>query len=284
MVISDEMVSMESTLLLLIDLKKKRMEQIRNELKTLPEGSLYLTKSRGKTYFIHGLKSSRKGISSQEDMIYRLARKKYLTILLREQQSSMDAIRRTASQSRKGSRPSSAASSLETLLRKYGEAGLDILRITCSEEQYRWARDDYWSNPVEFSGDVYETYSGVRIRSKSEQAIGNELELRGIPYRYEPAVRLDVSWMTGVDHLSDGRHKRFYPDFVILTASGERIIWEHLGRVDLPSYRAHNMEKISAYRQSGIVDDAHLILTFEKDLQRLSDLHRIIDLRIMPYM
>ena len=131
---------------------------------------------------------------------------------------------------------------------------------------------------------IYETYSGIKMRSKSEQSIGNALEVRGIPYRYEPEINLDMSWMEGVDWLTNGRYKTVYPDFVIRTADGKFIIWEHLGRVDLEEYRKHNMEKIAAYRQNGICDDDHLILTFEKDMERLETIQLIIAKRILPYV
>lgn len=288
-----EIRSLEAAFLMLLDLREQRIHEIQEELKKLPRGNMYLNRSRGKIYFIHEDKSGRRGITNQEDLIYGLARKKYLRLLLTEHRKSADLIRREASGGRRArgsgkkmsrGRTPFSANSIEDLLRKYGECGLDVLRITCSGEQYRWVRAKYWSNPAPFTGRIYKTYSGIKVRSKSEQTIGNALELRGIPYRYEPAVRLDVSWMENVPGTLDGRYKRYYPDFVILTATGERILWEHLGCVDSSSYRTHNMEKISAYRQTGLVDDAHLILTFEKDLEDLDHLARLITRRIMPYM
>ena len=76
------------------------------------------------------------------------------------------------------------------------------------------------------------------MRSKSERRIGNELELHGIPYRYEPGIQFDVSWMEGVNGAAQGKYKNYFPDFLILTATGEYIVWEHLGRADLAGYRA----------------------------------------------
>lgn len=131
---------------------------------------------------------------------------------------------------------------------------------------------------------IFETFSGIKVRSKSEQVIGNALEVKGIPYRYEPEISMDLRWMEGVDWLVQGKYKTYYPDFVIMTADGSFIFWEHLGRVDLEEYRKHNMEKIAAYRQNGVCDDDHLILSFEKDMERPETVHTIIAKRILPYM
>lgn len=143
---------------------------------------------------------------------------------------------------------------------------------------------DYFHNQQYKEQLIFETYSGIKVRSKSEQAIGNELELRGIPYRYEQGMEFDVSWMSEVSGTSLGKYKTYFPDFTILTGKGEYILWEHLGRVDLSGYRAHNMEKIAAYRHSGKYPDSRMILTFETDFKSLMTIARLIDDRILPHV
>lgn len=120
------------------------------------------------------------------------------------------------------------------------------------------------------------------MRSKSERDIGNRLELYGIPYRYEQAFTLDVLWMDNEYGEALYSPKTYYPDFTIMTIRGELIIWEHLGRVDLFRYRSHNMEKISAFRQGGVLDCRHMILTFENDLIKSEKLDEIIKHQILP--
>ena len=120
------------------------------------------------------------------------------------------------------------------------------------------------------------------MRTKSEQKIGNELELNGIPYRYEQAISVYVLWMEGILGNNGKGYKTYYPDFTILTITGEQMIWEHLGRVDKEDYRMHNMEKICAYRKS--IRDEMLILTFESDLQDSGILQELIARRILQYM
>ena len=148
-------------------------------------------------------------------------------------------------------------------------------------EQYQWMHSFYPSNEMNPEELIYETYSGIKVRSKSERDIGNKLELYGIPYRYEQAMTLDTLWMDDEHGQALYSPKTYYPDFLIMTLSGQLIIWEHLGRVDLFSYRAHNMEKICAYRGRGEFDSRHLILTFESDLQNLDAVDEIIKRQIL---
>lgn len=112
--------------------------------------------------------------------------------------------------------------------------------MTCSEEQYRWTQANYRQNTLHEDEKIYRTYSGIMVRSKSEQTIGNELELSGVPYRYEMVIQLDVSWMDDAEGLAMGPYKTYSPDFIILTAAGKYIVWEHLGRLDQHRYRLKN--------------------------------------------
>lgn len=287
--------SLISTLDLLITIEQEKKTLREKELASLPEGSLCSIFRNGGPCFYRDLHGRKQGITRDLDLVYRLARKRYLKGLLREQQLGFTRLAGTLRGKKisgsKSARPgyvsgssSSSASGRETLLRRYGESGLDILRITCTEEQYRWAKKNYRQNPVNPEERQYSTYSGILVRSKSEQTIANRLEIHGIPYRYEQEVTLDVSWMEEVTGASQGRYKRYYPDFLIRTAGGEVIVWEHLGRVDQAGYRKHNMEKICAYRQSGRCDDAHLILTFEADMRSQDTIDQLIAKRVLPYM
>ena len=254
------------------------------ELAELPKGSLYCLFTSGKTYYYHAINGRRRSISQDMDFVYLLARKKYLILRLSEQRiASRRATSALGSKRKQMPRGNVQLSPLEKLLDYYGRRGLEILRITCSRREYLWTKEEYLQNPMKPEERIFETYSGIKVRSKSEQSIGNGLEIRGIPYRYEQAMELDVEWMEDVGGVDYFGRKIYYPDFVILTASGEIIVWEHLGRVDLRRYREHNMEKIAAYRQSGQFDDAHIILTYENDMRTPSALEQLIERRIVPY-
>lgn len=277
---------MDSLLEMLLRREKKKTNDYISEISKYPKGCLHLISVDGKAYYQQIVEGRASGITRDIDLVYKLARKRYLQLRVKEQEESFRSISvlAGASNRKKISTLQRSFSPVEKLLDKYGRAGLEILRITCTPQQYRWVKQEYRKNTKNPEQLKYETYSGIKVRSKSEQTIGNELEVRGIPYRYEPEIRLAMGWMEGVDWLIQGNYKTVYPDFVVMTADGSIIIWEHLGRVDLEDYRKHNMEKISAYRQNGVCDDEHLILSFEKDMERTETIQRIIARRILPFM
>lgn len=69
------------------------------------------------------------------------------------------------------------------------------------------------------------TLSEYFVRSKSEVIIANMLEEEEIPFAYEKPL-----------YAPDGT--MFLPDFTV-TFRGEHYYWEHVGRLDLPEYKAH---------------------------------------------
>lgn len=260
--------------------KIKRWEE---EMNKLPQGSLYCLCRSEKTYFYVSIEGKRKGITKNRELVHALARKKYLKLLIACHWDYLNILKngdRRRGTHKRNVYISRDEASIKKQLEYFAAAGLDVARITCTTKQYHWMNSSYDQNPITPELRTYITYSGVAVRSKSEQSIGNALEMRGVPYRYEPRITLDVSWMEGVSV----RLKDYYPDFVIMTADGTKIIWEHLGRVDKKDYRDHNMEKISAYRQGLGIEERQLILTFEKDFYSQETKEKIIDDRIMPHM
>jgi len=122
-----------------------------------------------------------------------------------------------------------------------------------SDEEYlgRWQAEEYSTNSYPFSGAEYITQKGERVRSKSEMIIADRLAAKGIPYRYECALRL-----------SDGKY--IYPDFTILDVKARRVLYlEHFGRLDDPEYLEKALEKLKKYEQSGIYPGEQLIVTVE---------------------
>ena len=88
---------------------------------------------------------------------------------------------------------------------------------------------------------------GLIVRSKSEVIIANELITRGIPFEYERMIK------------EDGY--RCIPDFTFEDASGDRIIWEHLGMLDNPAYRASWEKKKKIYKELGYIEGETLFTT-----------------------
>ncbi|MCT7554957.1 ATP-dependent DNA helicase [Aliarcobacter butzleri] len=74
-------------------------------------------------------------------------------------------------------------------------------------------------------GKIHQTLSEYMVRSKSEVIIANMLTERNIPFWYEKPL-----------FASDGSF--YLPDFTIML-NGEEYYLEHIGRLDIPSYREH---------------------------------------------
>ncbi|WP_024858942.1 hypothetical protein [Ruminococcus albus] len=107
-----------------------------------------------------------------------------------------------------------------------------------------------------YSGDWYKeerklaTLSEYFVRSKSEVIIANMLVSENVPFVYEEPL-----------YANDGT--MFLPDFTV-TFQGEKYYWEHVGRLDLPDYKAHWELKEKWYNKHF---PGKLITTYEsKDL------------------
>ena len=102
-------------------------------------------------------------------------------------------------------------------------------------------------NPVEWDTRfleqnlIHRTIRGDAVRSKSEVVIANILYQKGVDYEYEkPLIG------------PDGKPR--YPDFTF-EDEGMGIIyfWEHLGMLNIPSYRQRWEQKLAWYREMGIL-------------------------------
>lgn len=80
------------------------------------------------------------------------------------------------------------------------------------------------------------TLSEYFVRSKSEVIIANMLVDREIPFKYEEPLFAPDGTM-------------YLPDFTV-TFRGETFFWEHVGRLDLPGYRAHWEKKLKWYEKN----------------------------------
>ncbi len=88
---------------------------------------------------------------------------------------------------------------------------------------------------------IHRTVRGERVRSKSEVILADKLHQHGIAYEYEkPFIG------------SDGTHR--LPDFTIDDpASGEKVLWEHLGMLVVPAYKRSWERKRDWYAANGVL-------------------------------
>ncbi|TDP61177.1 ATP-dependent DNA helicase [Flavobacterium dankookense] len=85
-------------------------------------------------------------------------------------------------------------------------------------------------------GKIHQTISEYMVRSKSEVIIANMLTERTVPFWYEKPL-----------FASDGSF--YLPDFTVMFA-GETYYLEHVGRLDLPDYKAHWEKKVKWYQKN----------------------------------
>ena len=112
-----------------------------------------------------------------------------------------------------------------------------------------WLDMEYETNPMDFFNPQY-TAGGVKCRSKSEALIGSRLEKLGIPYHYEPMLKLGNAIV--------------YPDFEILDEDMRRIIYlEHFGMIDDPEYAEKCFRKLDLYQQNGYYLGINFFFTYE---------------------
>ena len=136
------------------------------------------------------------------------------------------------------------------------QANPDHLLLIKDKLHYRntaandWQLSGYEKNRSHPEGLIYRTMSGVKVRSKSEAIIADQLLGRDIPFRYESQMTIN-----GQD---------YYPDFTIYNKdTAETYVWEHFGLMSNESYRLNAFKKLSTYACGGFELDKNLIATFE---------------------
>ncbi len=122
--------------------------------------------------------------------------------------------------------------------------------LLTSPDQQDWANETYEQCPLYPENKIHSTPSGILVRSKSESMIATLLHLNHIPYRYEQTLYL-------------GTHP-YYPDFTIKhPVTGKIYYWEHVGKMDNPTYRDSAYRKLYIYSQHQIHFSGQLITTIE---------------------
>ena len=133
---------------------------------------------------------------------------------------------------------------------------LKLSEVTCSNTIRRNSNlfrhsvrdgDDQWAQHL-----IHRASDGTPVRSKSELAIMNACISAGLGPRYELKLA----------SVSDDTYK--LPDFTFVTDADERIIWEHLGMLDIASYADGWQRKRSWYADQGYVEGETLFTTHER--------------------
>jgi hypothetical protein len=89
---------------------------------------------------------------------------------------------------------------------------------------------------------IHRTRKGIAVRSKSEVVVADVLDALGISYEYEQPLY----------SRTDPKDFRL-PDFTV-SFEGDVFYWEHLGMLNVPSYREAWERKQTWYKENGFSD------------------------------
>ena len=113
-----------------------------------------------------------------------------------------------------------------------------------------WKRKAECQNKFHPEKRIHDTKRGVRVRSKSEAMICDDLFDIGIFAKYETKLRFE------------GRN--YYPDFEFIHPFEHKLMWwEHLGKMDDTVYVLDNIERLDVYHRNGLIWGDNLIITWE---------------------
>lgn len=139
-------------------------------------------------------------------------------------------------------------------------------------------------NPL-FPEELKHTASnGLKVRSKGELTITEELLIFDLDFRYEMALKL-IQNIPKPDGSVYYKPVTKYPDFTIFLKDGTVIYWEHSGEFKKEDYRFTQFEKFKLYYDNGIYPPKNLIITMDDDDKPLDvmAIRRIIQNMILPF-
>lgn len=238
---------------------KRKQER---ELSKLPAGTLGSRAANtrfGDVYYCQYIDNKRYGITKDEELVEKLARKKYLLESLRKINKNINSI--------------------EQLLKTYENYGhreiiskfpyrysilMDNKETKWNKKKRLWMEEDYEQSTNRPEEKVHVTSNDLYVRSKSEVIVSERLEYYHVPNRYEQVLYIN--------------RYEFAPDFTILTRNG-LVYWEHCGKMNNEGYLRQHKWKMSMYESVGIVPWKNLILTYDTEDGTIDT--RIIDAEIV---
>jgi len=241
---------------------KTEIDEIKKELKTLPDGHLV----RQRSFYYHMTGKVQLGITKNKQRIRQLARKAYLLRRLRHLEVNYSLLTGLTWRYM----PEDPLHIIRLLPSVYQTLPVSYFLPLAAQDSY--CNEDFPNRTAEIGfhteGLIFLTNSGVRVRSKSERTIADLLDQNKIPFRYEAEL------------LIGNVVKR--PDFSINRLSdGKLVVWEHFGLMDKEGYRQKAMDKLHFYIRHGILPSDSLICTYEHDLRDIVFVQKLIEMYLL---
>ncbi len=223
-------------------------------------------RNHGKKTFYQAIKNEgrakRSSISNNPDIIKKLARKEYLDQAIKAMKNNIEVLTSAAN----AIQPDDIVHLRKLMPEAYRslpdefffDGWMDRPGIS-QQDRYlegirrhvEWAKEPYEMSTYKPENRKYPTSAGIKVRSKSEQAIVEQLVNYGVPFRYE-----EVIWINGWPYSSD---------FTFRNRRLEKFYWEHAGMMDLQGYRHGHKHKMDLFEDIGIVPWKNLIVTYDMD-------------------
>jgi hypothetical protein len=222
-------------------------KQAIQQLSQLPEGRLYQEKHGDRTYYYHLLGKGKarigKGITKDQRLIYQLARKEYLLVVLKKQEAGMKWIEGISAKMDLDA----WQDAVEEASKRFPALVPAVFLLGDQYEPHPTCRSNMF-----LGGTIHRSQRGVLVRSKSELFIADMLESLGIPYQYE------IELPYGGYHLC--------PDFtVVRPRDGKVIFWEHFGMTHDGEYLRKMDLKLDKYRNMEIRPWDNLMISYDKE-------------------
>lgn len=264
----------------MIQSTRGRIKFLRDENRVAETSKLIINHRETGVYYYEERENGRKGITYDMERVHYLARCMYSSAYYQELKDELKIIEQCKSALIKNRNKSRA----EKLRHRFAEGNLDMRRVTCNKWQLKCVGRQS-ENPYNREELIWESDAGIFTRSKSERDYCNRFDVYNVPFQYEKRIMVDMTGMEevkGVFYVNGRPYKYYYPDFVVFCSDGSILIIEHLGRLDMETYRHSNGEKLIALLVSGYISPDHLILTTEMDMRDLKTIDRFIEKNILP--
>ena len=249
----------------------RKIQQLQKQLKELPKGKLLCSKNGKYEKCFHYYDKQLHYIKNTDfNLTLKLAEKKFLLALLEDLSYKQKILDTYLNQLNTYQDTTTELLNQSSKYRKYIIESLhsfssplpdytdlpssDYVSLDSSFEIQtkidEWKKESYLQNSNYPEALIHTTYSGYKVRSKSEAIIDTALLFNKIPFRYECALPISDTI--------------YYPDFTIMhPKTGKLFYWEHFGKIDNPMYFQNNITKLNVFANHGIVPSINLIITSE---------------------
>lgn len=233
-------------------IEKERNEQIKlykmcqKQIVALPEGTLLVSKSKGKNYYSKCQEGEKVYLGRYNEEVEALQKHHMLMQIMKRIECNEPLM----NQFLKHYMDPSPENVADSMGKAYQFEEGAYIPLFGKRNENNWGEQEYERNRKYPETLVHRTMKGDFVRSKSEVIIANSLFMKGLQYRSEELTKV-------------GKYV-FAPDFKILVPSTNQIkLLEHFGMMHDSEYRKTAMFKIETYLENGYRPYEDILFTFE---------------------